>query len=362
MVFKGRISSDIRSYIFFLATEAKMPLAQIARKCNVSRPTVYRIKKQFENGKKRQRINKGGRPRKISPRQRRVLARKLHTLRREFGSFSSKRLMERAGIHPRDVSNRTVRRSLQQMGYQFLQARKKGILTEKDRLKRRRFAKDITKTHGSDMWTNKIAFYLDGVSFYYKGNPADQARAPSARIWRRRSEGLSLYCTAKGSKEGSGGKLVKLIVAISYGKGVIACQQYDHLDGPYFNSFVEQNFKDMFRKAEKGRSKLWIQDGDPSQNCALVKRTLNRMRAKLISIPPRSPDINPIENIFHLVKKSLHEEAIKKSITKESYQEFSARVINTVTNFPLSIIDKTIGSINRRLELICKTKGDRTKY
>ena len=34
-------------------------------------------------------------------------------------------------------------------------------------------------------------------------------------------------CTAKGKKEGSGGKMVKLIVAISYNKGVIDCEQYE---------------------------------------------------------------------------------------------------------------------------------------
>jgi len=33
-------------------------------------------------------------------------------------------------------------------------------------------------------------------------------------------------CTAKGSKEGSGAKVVKVIVAISYGKGAIVCHQY----------------------------------------------------------------------------------------------------------------------------------------
>lgn len=85
------------------------------------------------------------------------------------------------------------------------------------------------------------------------------------------------------------------------------------------------------------------------------------MRAKLVSIPPRSPDINPIENIFHLVRKSLREQAILKNINKETYGEFSARVIETITNFPSVIIDKTIESINRRLELISQTKGNRTK-
>ena len=68
-----------------------------------------------------------------------------------------------------------------------------------------------------------------------KTNPADQAKAPHGRIWRKKSEGLMQGCTAKGSKVGSRGKVVKLIVAISHGKGpMVKCHKYDKLDGAYF--------------------------------------------------------------------------------------------------------------------------------
>ena len=66
-----------------------------------------------------------------------------------------------------------------------------------------------------------MAFYLDAVSFTYKRNPLDQARAPKSQIWRKRGEGLTTGCLAKGKKEGTGGKYVRPIVAISYCKGVI---------------------------------------------------------------------------------------------------------------------------------------------
>lgn len=75
---------------------------------------------------------------------------------------------------------------------------------------------------------NNICFYLEGVSFYHKYNPLDDARVPKGKIWRKRKEGLSV--TAKGTHVGSGGRVVKMIVAISYGKGVIYCEQYEKLD------------------------------------------------------------------------------------------------------------------------------------
>ena len=42
---------------------------------------------------------------------------------------------------------------------------------------------------------------------------------------------------------------MKLIVAISYGKGVIQCIQYEHMNGEFFASFVENNLDAMFMRA-----------------------------------------------------------------------------------------------------------------
>ena len=63
----------------------------------------------------------------------------------------------------------------------------------------------MKKNYSPEVWTDSVAFNLDGVhvSFYYKTNPADQAKAPHSGIWRKKSEGLMQGCTAKGSKVGS---------------------------------------------------------------------------------------------------------------------------------------------------------------
>ena len=70
---------------------------------------------------------------------------------------------------------------------------------------------------------NDISFYLDGVSFYHKYNPLNDTRAPKGKICRKRKEGLSV--TGKGKHVSSGGRVVKMIVPISYRKGVIYCEQ-----------------------------------------------------------------------------------------------------------------------------------------
>ena len=84
-------------------------------------------------------------------------------------------------------------------------------------------------------------------------------------------------CTSKGRKEGTGGKVLKLVVAISYGKGVIICEPYEKMTGAYFSNFIDRNFNTMFQTADKGNSRIWVQDGDPSQNSALAKSAMLRL-------------------------------------------------------------------------------------
>ena len=136
----------------------------------------------------------------------------------------------------------TVTRTLWRMGYHYLQARKKVILTEKDKTARRRFPWDIKKNYSSDLWTKHICFYLDGASFAHKYNPCDQSRAPKGRVWRQTREGLDNGCTAKGTHVGTGGRALKLFIAISFRQGVTCCEEYERLDGEFFKSFVTEHF------------------------------------------------------------------------------------------------------------------------
>ena len=338
-----------------------------ARKYNISCASLYRILNDENlglNGNVRgEDIQRRGCPaRKLSERDERLLLRQINVLRRQEGSFSVKRLMVEAGIDARTVSSKTVRRLLHRRGYKYIQARRKGILTEADHERRLKFARRIKCHYTSALWTKQVAFYLDGVSFVHEYNPADQAQSTQGRIWRKPEEGLSILCTAKGSHCGSGGRMAKFMVAISFRGGVVLYEQYDKWDGHYFKDLVEREFSNMFEKANKGDSKLWIQDGDPSQNSALARCSWLVLGAELLSIPPRSPDINPIENFFKLVKDRLRKDAIANNITWESFPAFSKRVTGTILSMDKAVIDKIIKSMNKRMDLIISKKGRKTKY
>ena len=106
-------------------------------------------------------------------------------------------------------------------GFNFLPARKKGVVTNRDRRKRKAFARECKKllSTSPNFFTRSIAFYLDGVSFVHKTRPLSDALTPRGRVWRKRSEGLRV--TAKGSKSLASGKRLHLLVVISYKQGVV---------------------------------------------------------------------------------------------------------------------------------------------
>ena len=142
-------------------------------------------------------------------------------------------------------------------GYFYLQARKKGLLKRQDCEKRVAFAKHYKRHYDKKFWTEKVSFYLDGKAFAHKTNPFEQACAPKGRIWRKKSEGFHLGCTSKGCKEGTGGRVLRLMVAISYGKGVIACEPYERMCGAYFANFIDTNFPRMLEEAAKGGERIF---------------------------------------------------------------------------------------------------------
>ena len=165
--------------------------------------------------------------------------------------------------------------------------------------------KVLRKKLGQNFWNTGISLYLDGKGFEYKSNPRDQARAPKARQWRKRGKGLKFRCTAKGKKEGSTN--VNFMVAIAYGKGVVLCEQWEGaVTGAKFPGIVQRCFKKAFRKSANPKGKLFLMDGCPRQNSKVALRAIEKVGAKVFRIPPRSRDLNPIEN-FPLFSPCVYE-------------------------------------------------------
>ena len=360
-----RVPPKISAMIHIMYNEMHMSVRTIQqrlKKINLAVSTIWRHAKSEISICDKAPPQSTGRPSLITEREKRIIERTLHAVRKcDGGRFTAQRLQVVSGVT--HVSLRTFRRYLNNMGFAFRPTLRKGLLVKSDLPKRLRFAKEVVKHFdAATLWKEEICFYFDGKSFVHKYNPRDQARAPGARIWRRSDEGLNEHCTSKGKKAGNGGRTAHFFVGMSYRKGVILCEPYEKLDGQIFADFVTKHFPVAFNKSYHPYSRSFLQDGDPSQNSKKAKVALSKIGAVQFSIPPRSPDCNPIENMFSWAERKLAQDAIDMNITYETFSEFSARVKQTMESCPVEFIDKLIDSMPGRMLKIIATKGKRLRY
>ena len=89
---------------------------------------------------------------------------------------------------------------------------------------------------------------------------------------------------------------------------------------------------------------------------------MERKGATIFRISSRSPDLNCIENLIHLLNKKLQTDTIDNNIEKETFEEFSEKEENTMRNFNVETIDKIMGTMAKRVTEVIKNKGQRIKY
>ena len=83
------------------------------------------------------------------------------------------------------------------------------------------------------------------------------------------------------------------------------CEQWDpkvRFLGVHYKEFVKANFPKALEASTNPRNKLILHDGCPVQNSKQAQLGYSAVGCKIFSIPARSPDLNPIENIFHIVR------------------------------------------------------------
>ena len=139
----------------------------------LSKATIYRrTKKPVADKTVDKRNHNHGRPREISPRDKRLILCQIALLREQYGFFTIKRLRVCAGVR-KDESDKTVRHVLHRTGYQFSHSRKKSLLKKVDLKKRRKFSRKVTKILIHKFWEEGISFYIDAAGFQHKYKPHD---------------------------------------------------------------------------------------------------------------------------------------------------------------------------------------------
>ena len=214
----------------------------------------------------------------------------------------------------------------------------------------------------AEVWTTKIGFYLDATSFTFKTNPLDQARAPKGRIWRKPSEGMAIGCLEKGTKEGTSENMWSWL----WQSPIIRVLLPVIPTRKWLVVFSLRSLKSIFRVcSDKLRSERAIYFSKITahvRTSAGLKLRWQRQIHIYNPFPQEALILTAWKMCFPLCPLCLERQAKELQLTRESYGEFQARVIDAFYTIPLVIINKLIESMPNGINDVIATKGGRIKY
>ena len=316
--------------------------------------------------------NKCGRkPYKVGDGDLAFLIRALLRMRKKCICTSTTLQRELARERGTTLSAAYIRKLLKTKGYHWLPRSKKPKYSEADKVKRLCFAEQVLAMTAAQL-ANHLALAMDGVVLTLPpADPHDRenyCRHGETHMWRTKSEAESDAVDGGSGKYGDQvplGRAVPLWGGIaSGGFAVVAFHDRRKLTSEEWQAtaVVSGKLIDACRKARPDRHRgPWHILCD---NESFLKKSLAAHRgvgAHLWHIPPRSPDLNPVERFWSWLRRKLRAMDLADLVAKRpplGKMALKARVRQIAsTNECTRVARNTANSLHKVCKLVQKKRG-----
>jgi len=274
---------------------------EISNVMNISERTVHTWLTRYHNGESLDDHPRSGRPSIISEEDKELIIGLSHEVieSKEYGpskKYSTPRDIN--DVMQLDTSNRTIRRVLDRGGEHGRKRRKSAPLTEAVRAERVRFCRQHLHWPISE-WMKVLAGDATIFPHKYDGPQWCQRRPNEEFLPENMAEKVThpLTINAWGCISGKG-------------QGTLLTFS-ETLDGPYMRKIMDSCVPESQKQIFPDKDWYFMHDNSPTFTARTVQDWIAWKKTPLIVMPPYSPDLNPIENLWSMLKPAVHRRGAK---------------------------------------------------
>ena len=176
-------------------------------------------------------------------------------------------------------------------------------------------------------------------------------------MWKKPGSGLRDQYVS-GTVKFGGGSLMVWGCMTPQGVGYM-CKIDGRMDAELYTSILQDDFLKTVEFYGLDRADLiFQQDNDPKHTSKMASKWFRQNNINVLKWPAQSPDLNPIEHLWHHLKQQLN----AYEVPPAGIHELWDRVQVEWEAIPAEVCRNLIESMPRRVEAVIKAKGGQTKY
>lgn len=333
------LSEDLKKRIVALHKDG-LGYKKIAKTLKLSCSTVAKTIQRFNRTGSTQNRPRHGRPKKLSARAQRHIQR-LSLGNRRMSAASIAAEVEGVGGQP--VSAQTIRRTLHQIGLHGCRPRRKPLLKMMHKKARKQFAED-KQTKDMDYWNHVL--WSDETKINLFGSDGVK------RVWRQPGEEYKDKCVLPTVKHGGGSVMVWGCMSAA-GTGELQFIE-GTMNANMYCDILKQSMIPSLRRL--GRRAVFQHDNDPKHTSKTTTALLKKLRVKVMDWPSMSPDLNPIEHLWGILKRKVEECKVS------NIHQLRDVVMEEWKRTPVATCEALVNSMPKRVKAVLENDGGHTKY